>query len=456
MKRRSVHASRLVVFAFTGVTIAGIAVACFDTSGLTGGESPSEDGSTSADSSADGSMSADSNEGSDGSPSDAGCTMFEDVCNGSSAIDIAAGNHFGCALLASGKVWCWGSNAYGQLGQPPTLGLLAPTEVPGLSGVTAIRAGNAFVCAMKADHTVACWGENQSGQLGHDPSSDSQCGGTPCNATPTPVPRVSYATAISANYYNACALNSDGSIACWGDNALAQLGVVSDGGFMATATSVTSDRAPDGSVTSGASVTCFLQPPGGYVLCLGSNLNDALGHAPYTYGDIDSGFGYSMNPIAEPVVDSVDAAIPRFSDLCYGAQHGCGIVSGNTLCWGAFGGPNGIFMERPITHIVADASAATQVACGAFHTCILQGDAGDVLCWGNNWDFAVGTGPQDGGVYGAVQDPTPVGIRAVLIRGGYGQTLAIDANGDVWQWGAGDAFADASAQWTPRELEGLP
>ena len=91
------------------------------------------------------------------------------------ATALAAGFHHTCALLVSGTVDCWGSNLYGLLGSgsqvgvfPWPIGVHGTHRVPGmLTGVTAIAAGQSHTCAVLTGGTVDCWGTNAYGQLGN-------------------------------------------------------------------------------------------------------------------------------------------------------------------------------------------------------------------------------------------------------------------------------------------------
>ncbi len=56
---------------------------------------------------------------------------------------IAAGMYHTVALMSDGKVWAWGANGLGQLGNGTTTARLAPTKVIGLGGVTATCRGRA-------------------------------------------------------------------------------------------------------------------------------------------------------------------------------------------------------------------------------------------------------------------------------------------------------------------------
>ena len=433
----------------SAITVAALAGACFDTSGLGGGEGDNGDGGGAG----DGNVS-----GGDGAVGDAGCTTFEGVCNGNRVVDVSGGQGFGCALLASGSVWCWGNDQYGQVGQSPSSTFFPPTKIVSLQGVTAIRSGVDFTCALKSDQTVWCWGRNLDGQLGHDPSGDPICtNNLPCQSTPIAVANLAFVTAISADYENACAITTAGSVICWGSNAESQLGFIGDGGFVPGATLVTHTNATNGTPANGVGSTCFVVPASSQILCLGANFDNTLGHSPNTYGDVDAGLGYPLNPAAEPVTGDSDAAISGFSQVCCGAEHCCAIKGGQAACWGVISGPNtATYVQDPPTHLVSGSEGATAVTCGSFHTCILQGSTNDVACWGNNYQYAVGTGVPEGGGYGTVQNPTPIDLQAVIVRGGYAQTLAVGTDGGVWQWGGGGAFADAAVQPTPRRIEGLP
>jgi alpha-tubulin suppressor-like RCC1 family protein len=99
----------------------------------------------------------------------------------SNAIDVTdfGGNasEGGCAVLASGKVKCWGQNYDGILGYPvdgfdangyPDVSISHEArEVPGVTDAISIKSGFFSVCAVKRDKTVMCWGRNTSAELGH-------------------------------------------------------------------------------------------------------------------------------------------------------------------------------------------------------------------------------------------------------------------------------------------------
>ena len=140
---------------------------------------------------------------------------------GDSAI-LAMGDSFGCAVSPANDIYCWGLNDKGQLGRTTT-GNNAQTagDVTGLPAdfrPVSLDAGADHACAVGADGSVWCWGSNAEGQLG--------TGSTASTASPAPaeIPANIRATSVSAGPEHTCATTSKGMVLCWGTGTSGQLG----------------------------------------------------------------------------------------------------------------------------------------------------------------------------------------------------------------------------------------
>jgi len=130
---------------------------------------------------------------------------------------IAAGNYHSLALRSDGTVWAWGLNNGGQLGQPADSDIHTyPLRVPNLTNAVAIAGGTAHSLAVLADGRVFAWGYNVSGQLGNNSTNDS--------FIPVQVTGLTNAVAVAAGLFHSMALLSNGTVWCWGGNFRGQLG----------------------------------------------------------------------------------------------------------------------------------------------------------------------------------------------------------------------------------------
>jgi alpha-tubulin suppressor-like RCC1 family protein len=128
-----------------------------------------------------------------------------------SATQISMGTSHACGVAAGGRVYCWGDNTYGDVGDGTTTQRLVPTLVYGLAAATgwSVSAGGEHTSiALHATlhYSVSSWGRT-----------------TFINSTTTSGSTTSPISRISAGYSRTCA-SYNGTPYCWGQAALGQLG----------------------------------------------------------------------------------------------------------------------------------------------------------------------------------------------------------------------------------------
>ena len=87
--------------------------------------------------------------------------------------DISVGNKFAMALRNDGTVWSWGDNTYGQLGQGNKLNVKKPSQIERLENIIQIATGDNHVVALDSYGNVYTWGLNENGQLGTEGKENS-------------------------------------------------------------------------------------------------------------------------------------------------------------------------------------------------------------------------------------------------------------------------------------------
>lgn len=138
----------------------------------------------------------------------------------SPTVQIAAGIDHTVALKSNGTVFTWGSNTYGQLGigsSGYSDNKLIPTQVVGLTNIKAVAAGYWHTAAVDNDGRVYTWGNNIYGQIGNGYSSNDIYVRTPYKVT-----NISNIKAIEAGDYNTVALDNNGYMYAWGNNEAGQ------------------------------------------------------------------------------------------------------------------------------------------------------------------------------------------------------------------------------------------
>lgn len=120
-----------------------------------------------------------------------------------------------CAILKDETVRCWGAGKLGGLGHGLTTDSAEPAVLKGVSNVTQLSLGEGHGCAVTGTGKLYCWGRNDFGQVGNGKNVN----------LPAPVSVLSGVSQVSCGGQHTCALKSNGDVYCWGNAASGRLGI---------------------------------------------------------------------------------------------------------------------------------------------------------------------------------------------------------------------------------------
>jgi alpha-tubulin suppressor-like RCC1 family protein len=115
-------------------------------------------------------------------------------------VDVDAGAYHSLARTSGGRVWSWGWNDDGQLGDGTHKSRSRAIRVKPLIGVVDIAGGRESSIAVTIEGVVYAWGENLFGQLGDGTTSDTG------RSTPGPVPDIPSAVTVGMGRDSAMAI----------------------------------------------------------------------------------------------------------------------------------------------------------------------------------------------------------------------------------------------------------
>jgi len=220
---------------------------------------------------------------------------------------ITVGGAHACALNLARQAFCWGNDGSGQLGDNRLVNSTTPIPVIGGRTFSAISAGQSHTCGI-SNGQAFCWGRNNVGQLGTGTTTGSQ--------VPVAVAGSQAFVAISAGGDHTCALTAAGEAFCWGENDLGQAGAA---GILPVLTPAAVGGGSYSQISAGENHTCALAA-GGAVSCWGENTWGQLGN-----GSVGSSAG----------VGAVTGGV-AFKSVTAGSNHSCGLgTDGETYCWGS-------------------------------------------------------------------------------------------------------------------------
>jgi alpha-tubulin suppressor-like RCC1 family protein len=146
------------------------------------------------------------------------------VVGGHTFTSISVGYGHACGITTDAHLYCWGDNAFGQLGNGPIGHLaLVPILVQGTGLYTTVSSGYDGSCAISTTEAAYCWGYSTFGNLGIGPVSDGVVVGAP-----EPVRGNGHFASLSKGLFNTCGVTTDRVAYCWGRGG-SGLGIGNDG-----------------------------------------------------------------------------------------------------------------------------------------------------------------------------------------------------------------------------------
>ena len=384
--------------------------------------------------------------------------------HGADVVSVWGGARGTIILKSDGTIWTWGANFNGKLGigEANDLRALTPVEVHGagnagfFNSVKAIMGGEIHNVALKSDGTVWCWGWNAFGQLGNGTTDDSW---VPTQAGLTATPPMTNVVKLGGRPYFTLAEKADGTIWAWGMNQYGQMGngtVTPQSSPPNSVPVMVSNSAPGGPINGALQITCGYQfgaalATNGTVWIWGSGSHGEQGTGAVTANYI---------PVQVP-------GLTNITQISAGWFHILARKSDGTVwAWGnnssgevGDGTTNNDFTPARVLNV----SNIVAVSGGDSHSSALATD-GTIWKWGRNDVGELGINSADTNAH-----PLPVKILTDKFGNGFSNVvmmaardyhnIAVKADGSVWMWGANDqgqcGDGTQNDAWHPVPVAGL-
>ncbi|MBC7425867.1 MAG: hypothetical protein H7321_04970 [Bacteroidia bacterium] len=151
---------------------------------------------------------------------------FAGVLNGLTAKSLSSGSNTACIIASNDKAYCWGVNTDGMVGNGNNINATIPVAVS-TAGVLnnkkilKLYTLNNHWCAIADDNKVYCWGYNNAGQLGNGTTTSSNI---PVAVSTAGVLNGKIITSLKLAQDKTCAIDSEDKVYCWGNGIYGGLG----------------------------------------------------------------------------------------------------------------------------------------------------------------------------------------------------------------------------------------
>jgi alpha-tubulin suppressor-like RCC1 family protein len=324
-------------------------------------------------------------------------------------VQVSPGAYHTCGVTTTGRVYCWGYNYFGQLGDGTTTQRLRPVAVhAGTLRFRLVTAGDYHSCGVTTDNRAYCWGNNLWGQLGVG-------GGTTADRlTPVLVAGgLTFRQVRAAGFGHTCGIAMDFRAYCWGLNQAGELGDRTETNrftpTLVAGSLLFSQLDPGANYTCGVTTTSV-----GY--CWGANTSGGLGD------------GTTIRRLTPAAV----AGGLRFKHID-ASNYSCGVTTDDRVyCWGDnFSGRlgDGTTTQRLVPTAVVGGLRFRGVTVGVSTCAVTSADR--VYCWGDNLYGQLGDGTT---VPRLTPVPTVGGLSFARLNGSL-HVCAVTTANRLYCWG---------------------
>ncbi len=303
--------------------------------------------------------------------------------------EVTCGSDHTC-FLSSGNVYCFGKNTDSQLGLGSSSSHMlydAKSSKLSLTSVNHVSSYRVATCASTSD-SIYCWGLANSIDISFGTYVVS-------SSLPTKIagPLSSAPSQISVGDSHACYLLTNGTAYCWGDNSSGQLGVGFEDPLFPTPTRVAITSSLS-SISVGYAHTCVVYSGSNKIACFGNNFCYQLGDGTRTSrgtssSDMSTLLSNSLLGTGTPFPGYLRTCLVRSTDsgiYCIGSNTGYSICNrdiASQIGSSTADYPPNYKLPVPLT------SSITLALGSGTHQCATNGV--DVYCWGTNQYGQLGT-----------------------------------------------------------------
>jgi alpha-tubulin suppressor-like RCC1 family protein/Tfp pilus assembly protein PilE len=364
-------------------------------------------------------------------------------------IDFDVSNYGTCALDYGGYAYCWGRASNGGLGNNTSSGNMnKPTPVYKsgvLNGLTvqSISVGSPSneetVCAIASDSKLYCWGSDNGGLLGNSAVTTNSLVPISIDTSGLLSGKSILKSKVGLGPAN-CVVASDNKIYCWGTGTVGQLG---QGAYASSEVPVAVVMT---GALSGKTIKDFGRVSTGMCVLASDDKPYCWGYG--AYGTNGNGSTSSTNV---PVAVTMSGILSGKTVKLIGGK--CVVASDDAAyCWGAgtsgqLGNGGSIDSSVPVavdTSGVLSGKTIKDISGWSSSSCALD-SSGNAYCWGDNSHGQLGNNTTTSSTVPVAVTMNGLSFTRIETSGGHTCALATTSKLYCWGWNTDSQLGDGTA-----------